>query len=242
MHFFFACFTNYHLFRVYPFTALQGSAFIFHFFLILHEVGKMDILFIHLLCINIKNSPTWTAAVPWLTLFSCAYQTQEESMFFLFSMIYFEFQLLSSQVQMQSLRNSVLSYWRVRVYFNEWKFAQDLNALSRLSRYLCIFTDKSHEQIMAWVISLVKKYHTIEATKVTIFVFPFWHLSLILHICSKILITEWSIFLDQIACLEERRCQLAKINSANMWGSSFSFNLVQVTETADFQKAWALTA
>ncbi|XP_059624839.1 acyl carrier protein 3, mitochondrial [Cornus florida] len=68
---------------------------------------------------------------------------------------------------MQSLRNSVLSYVRLRVSMKEWFHAEHVNALSRLSRQLCTSTATSPDHIMARVIGLVKKYDKIDATKVT---------------------------------------------------------------------------
>ena len=69
---------------------------------------------------------------------------------------------------MQNIRNSILSYLRVRVCMKDWRFAEDVNPLSRLGRRLCTFTHASHDQVMARVINLVKKFDRIDATKVII--------------------------------------------------------------------------
>jgi len=68
---------------------------------------------------------------------------------------------------MQNIKNSVLSYLRVRVSKKQWFRAEDVNALNRFSRQLCTFKSTSHDQIMDQVISLVKKFDKIDATKVT---------------------------------------------------------------------------
>ncbi|XP_052201238.1 acyl carrier protein 3, mitochondrial isoform X2 [Diospyros lotus] len=49
----------------------------------------------------------------------------------------------------------------------DWRFAEDVNPLSRLGRRLCTFTHASQDQVMARVINLVKKFDSIDATKVT---------------------------------------------------------------------------
>ncbi|XP_052201237.1 acyl carrier protein 3, mitochondrial isoform X1 [Diospyros lotus] len=76
-------------------------------------------------------------------------------------------QTLLSTVKMQNIRNSILSYLRVRVCMKDWRFAEDVNPLSRLGRRLCTFTHASQDQVMARVINLVKKFDSIDATKVT---------------------------------------------------------------------------
>uniref|UniRef100_A0A5B7BBK6 Acyl carrier protein n=1 Tax=Davidia involucrata TaxID=16924 RepID=A0A5B7BBK6_DAVIN len=68
---------------------------------------------------------------------------------------------------MQSLRNSILRYVRVRVCMKEWFLAEDVNALNRLGRQLCTSTGTSPDQIMGQVIELVKKFDKIDAAKVT---------------------------------------------------------------------------
>nr|XP_027086184.1 acyl carrier protein 3, mitochondrial isoform X1 [Coffea arabica]XP_027086185.1 acyl carrier protein 3, mitochondrial isoform X1 [Coffea arabica]XP_027086186.1 acyl carrier protein 3, mitochondrial isoform X1 [Coffea arabica] len=71
---------------------------------------------------------------------------------------------------MQSLRASILSYVRIRVSIREQFFARDVNALSRLSMQLhacSTSSSSSNDQIMERVVSLVKKFSSVDATKVT---------------------------------------------------------------------------
>ena len=70
---------------------------------------------------------------------------------------------------MQSLRASILSYVRIRVSIREQFFARDVNALSRLSMQLhacSTSSSSSNDQIMERVVSLVKKFSSVDATKV----------------------------------------------------------------------------
>ncbi|KAM7525313.1 hypothetical protein LguiA_015215 [Lonicera macranthoides] len=68
---------------------------------------------------------------------------------------------------MQSLRNSVLRYVRIRVSTREMFLASDASVVNRVCRPLCTSAGTSPNQIMARVLGLVKKFDKIDATKVT---------------------------------------------------------------------------
>lgn len=68
---------------------------------------------------------------------------------------------------MQSLRNLILGHLRVRVCTKECLPAKDVNIVNRVCRQLCTSTGTTHDQIMARVIGLVKKFDRIDAAKVT---------------------------------------------------------------------------
>ncbi|KAL2495499.1 Acyl carrier protein 3 [Forsythia ovata] len=71
---------------------------------------------------------------------------------------------------MQSLRNSILNYMRVRVSTAERLIADDLSALYRHGQPLrkcSTATSNGHDQVMDRVITLVKKFDKIDAAKVT---------------------------------------------------------------------------
>ncbi|KAL2475784.1 Acyl carrier protein 3 [Abeliophyllum distichum] len=71
---------------------------------------------------------------------------------------------------MQSLRNSILNYMRVRVSTAERLIADDLSALyihGQPLRKCSTATSNAHDQVMDRVITLVKKFDKIDAAKVT---------------------------------------------------------------------------
>lgn len=71
---------------------------------------------------------------------------------------------------MQSLRASILSYVRIRVSIREQFFTHDVNALSRPSMQLracSTSSSSSDDEIMERVVLLVKKFSSVDATKVT---------------------------------------------------------------------------
>ncbi|KAD3338000.1 hypothetical protein E3N88_33521 [Mikania micrantha] len=68
---------------------------------------------------------------------------------------------------MQSLRDSVLAHLRVTVSRRQFMLMQDVSATSSLCRMLCTASRSNHDQVMARVIGLVKKFDKIDAAKVT---------------------------------------------------------------------------
>ncbi|XP_076882772.1 acyl carrier protein 3, mitochondrial-like [Bidens hawaiensis] len=68
---------------------------------------------------------------------------------------------------MQSLRDSVLTHLRVTVSRTQLMLMQNNSATRSLHRLLCTSTGPNHDQVMARVIGLVKKFDKIDATKVT---------------------------------------------------------------------------
>ncbi|KAL8214753.1 hypothetical protein R6Q57_004202 [Mikania cordata] len=68
---------------------------------------------------------------------------------------------------MQSLRDSVLTHLRVTVSRRQFMLMQDVSATSGLRRMLCTASGSNHDQVMARVIGLVKKFDKIDAAKVT---------------------------------------------------------------------------
>lgn len=80
-----------------------------------------------------------------------------------------EVPLIPDCPNMQSFRASILSYMRIRVSMREQFSTQDVNALSRLNMLLracCTSSGSSDDQIMDRVVTLVKKFSSIDATKV----------------------------------------------------------------------------
>ncbi|KAK9057904.1 hypothetical protein SSX86_022743 [Deinandra increscens subsp. villosa] len=68
---------------------------------------------------------------------------------------------------MQCLRDSVLTHLRVMVFRRQLVLTRDVSASSSLNRLLCTATGSNHDQVMARVIGLVKKFDKIDVTKVT---------------------------------------------------------------------------
>ncbi|WOH16267.1 hypothetical protein DCAR_0935817 [Daucus carota subsp. sativus] len=68
---------------------------------------------------------------------------------------------------MQSLRNTILGHMRIGVSVRESFLVKDIYALNILNRQLCTTTGTSSDQIMARVITLVKRFDRTDATKVT---------------------------------------------------------------------------
>ncbi|KAJ0016981.1 hypothetical protein Pint_09423 [Pistacia integerrima] len=68
---------------------------------------------------------------------------------------------------MQSIRDTILRYVRVRRYSEPWLSNGGGNVLNRLSRQMCASSVTSPDQIMGRVIGLVKKFDKIDASKVT---------------------------------------------------------------------------
>ncbi|KAJ0946838.1 putative Acyl carrier protein (ACP) [Helianthus annuus] len=75
--------------------------------------------------------------------------------------------ILRSQINMQSLRDSVLTRLRVTVSRRQFAVMQDVYATSSVQRLLCTLAGSNHDQVMARVIGLVKKFDKIDAAKVT---------------------------------------------------------------------------
>ncbi|KAL5769350.1 hypothetical protein ACOSQ2_016133 [Xanthoceras sorbifolium] len=75
---------------------------------------------------------------------------------------------LHALFNMQSIRDSILRYVRLRRYAEPGPFYGRGNLLKRLSRKMCSSSsDSKPEQIMERVIGLVKKFDKIDAAKVT---------------------------------------------------------------------------
>jgi len=73
----------------------------------------------------------------------------------------------SARVEMQSIRNSILSHIRLRGSAEQFLFAQRGNVFKQLHRQMCTSVGTSPDKIMDRVIGLVKKFDKIDATKVT---------------------------------------------------------------------------
>ncbi|KAK2652700.1 hypothetical protein Ddye_012556 [Dipteronia dyeriana] len=74
---------------------------------------------------------------------------------------------LYALLNMQSIRDSILRYVRVRRYPEAWPFSGSGNVLKRLSRKMCASSGSEPEQVMERVIGVVKKFEKIDAAKVT---------------------------------------------------------------------------
>ncbi|KAG6768886.1 hypothetical protein POTOM_024498 [Populus tomentosa] len=75
--------------------------------------------------------------------------------------------IFSLCVEMQSIRNSILSHIRLRASAEQFLFAQRGNVFKQLHRQMCTSAGTSPDKIMDRVIGLVKKFDKIDATKVT---------------------------------------------------------------------------
>lgn len=73
----------------------------------------------------------------------------------------------NTQINMQSLRDSILRHLRVTVSRRQLILVKDVNATGSLHQQLCTSAGSSHDQVMARVIGLVRKFDKIDATKVT---------------------------------------------------------------------------
>ncbi|KAJ4704102.1 Acyl carrier protein [Melia azedarach] len=84
-------------------------------------------------------------------------------------MVTFDFRGLEviATLNMQSIRDSILSYVRVRGNTGPWLFTRTGSVVNRLSRQMCASTGTSLDQIMDRVVGLVKKFDKIDADKVT---------------------------------------------------------------------------
>lgn len=74
--------------------------------------------------------------------------------------------LILALVNMQSIRDTILRYVRVRRYSEPWLSNGGGNVLNRLSRQMCASSATSPDQIMGRVIGLVKKFDKIDTSKV----------------------------------------------------------------------------
>ena len=73
----------------------------------------------------------------------------------------------SACVEMQSIRNSILSHIRLRGSAEQFLFAQRGNVFEQLHRQMCTSAGTSPDKIMDRVIELVKKFDKIDANRVT---------------------------------------------------------------------------
>ncbi|KAJ7967837.1 Acyl carrier protein [Quillaja saponaria] len=68
---------------------------------------------------------------------------------------------------MQSIRNSILSYVKLRRPTERFLFNSDEKARMQLSQWMCSSTGRDQNQITKRVVGLVKKFDKIDASKVT---------------------------------------------------------------------------
>lgn len=83
-----------------------------------------------------------------------------------FSWIMVQFILFSALQNMQSIRNSILWHVRGRRSAETWLFCANGNKLNWLSSQTCPSTAKNADCVMDRVIGLVKRFNSIDASKV----------------------------------------------------------------------------